>query len=83
MELAGLSLLVALGIAIPSGIFSAVRRNTVWDFLVNAVSLFGLSVPSFWLGQMAILVFSVRRYWLPASGFVSVWEDRGRTSGVC
>jgi len=62
MELAGLSLLVALGIAIPAGVFSAVRRNTVWDFLVNAVSLCGLSV---------------RLHWLPASGFVPPWEDLG------
>jgi peptide/nickel transport system permease protein len=75
MELAGLSLLIALGIAIPSGIFSAVRRNTVWDFLVNAVSLCGLSVPSFWLGIMLILFFSVRLGWLPASGFVPFFQD--------
>jgi len=77
MELAGLSLLVALGIAIPAGVFSAVRRNTVWDFLVNAVSLCGLSVPSFWLGLMLILLLSVRLHWLPASGFVPPWEDLG------
>jgi peptide/nickel transport system permease protein len=77
MELAGLSLLVALGIAIPAGVFSAVRRNSVWDFVVNAVSLCGLSVPSFWLGLMLILLLSVRLHWLPASGFVPPWEDLG------
>jgi len=75
MELAGLSLLIALAIAIPAGVFSAVRRNTVWDFLVNAASLCGLSVPSFWLGLMLILLLSVRLHWLPASGFVPLWED--------
>src|SRR6202022_2706259 len=73
----GLDAPIALGIAIPSGIFSAVRRNTVWDFLVNAVSLCGLSVPSFWLGLMLILLLSVRLHWLPASGFVPPWEDLG------
>jgi len=75
IELACLSLLVALAIAIPAGVFSAVRRNTAWDFLVNALSLCGLSVPSFWLGIMLILLLSVRLHWLPASGFVPPWES--------
>jgi len=75
MELACLSLLVALALAIPAGVFSAVRRNSAWDFLANAVSLCGLSVPSFWLGIMLILLLSVRLHWLPASGFVPIWEN--------
>jgi peptide/nickel transport system permease protein len=75
LELAGLSLLVALAIAVPAGVFSAVRRNTLWDLLANAVSLCGLSVPSFWLGIMLILLLSVRLHWLPASGFVPLWES--------
>jgi len=75
LELACLSLLVALAIAIPAGVFSAVRRNTVWDLLANAISLCGLSVPSFWLGIMLILLLSVRLHWLPASGFVPLWES--------
>src|SRR5215831_17631300 len=75
IELAVLSMLIALGIAIPAGVFSAVRRNTVWDLLANAVSLCGLSIPSFWLGIMLILLLSVRLGWLPASGFVPWWEN--------
>ena len=75
IELAGLALLIALTIAIPAGVFSAARRNTVWDLLANAVSLCGLSVPSFWLGIMLILFLSVRLQWLPASGFVPLWES--------
>jgi peptide/nickel transport system permease protein len=75
IELACLSLVVAVAIAIPAGVFSAVRRNTAWDFLVNALSLCGLSVPSFWLGIMLILLLSVRLHWLPASGFVPPWES--------
>ncbi|HEY7039552.1 MAG TPA: ABC transporter permease [Methylomirabilota bacterium] len=75
VELALLSLLVALTIAIPAGVFSAVRRNTLWDLLANAISLCGLSVPSFWLGIMLILLLSVRLHWLPASGFVPIWES--------
>ena len=75
IELAVLSLLVALAIAIPVGVLSAVRRNSVWDYLANGASLCGLSVPSFWLGIMLILFFSVRLGVLPASGFVPLWED--------
>jgi len=75
IELAVLSLLVAVAIAIPVGVLSAVRRNSLWDYLANGASLCGLSVPSFWLGIMLILFFSVRLGVLPASGFVSLWED--------
>jgi peptide/nickel transport system permease protein len=74
-ELACLSILLALTIAIPVGVLSAVRRNTYWDYLANGLSLCGLSVPSFWLGIMLILFFSVRLGWLPASGFIPFLQD--------
>jgi peptide/nickel transport system permease protein len=73
IELAFLSLLVAVGIAIPAGVLAAVRRNTVWDILTSGASLGGVSIPNFWLGIMLILFFSVRLGWLPASGFVPLW----------
>jgi peptide/nickel transport system permease protein len=75
IELACLSLLVALAIAIPIGVLAAVRRNTAWDVLASGVSLCGVSIPNFWLGIMLILLVSVRLGWLPASGFVSLAED--------
>lgn len=75
IELACFSLIIAIGIAIPAGVFSAVRRNTVWDLLANAVSLCGVSIPSFWLGIMLILFLSVRLHLLPASGFVPFYQD--------
>ena len=75
IELAFLSLLVAVGIAIPAGVLAAVRRNTVWDLLTSGASLGGVSIPNFWLGIMLILFFSVRLGWLPASGFVPLWES--------
>src|SRR4029450_482170 len=70
IELAFLSLLVAVSIAIPAGVLAAVRRNTLWDVLARGASLGGVSIPNFWLGIMLILFFSVRLGWLPASGFV-------------
>jgi len=74
-ELACFAILIALTIAIPIGVLSAVRRNTFWDYLANSLSLCGLSVPSFWLGIMLILLLSVRLGWLPASGFVSFLQE--------
>ena len=75
IELAAFAILIAVGIAIPAGVLAAVRRNTVWDLLASGVSLCGVSVPNFWLGIMLILFFSVRLGWLPASGFVPLWES--------
>jgi peptide/nickel transport system permease protein len=75
IELAFLSLLVAVAIAVPAGVLAAVRRNTVWDILTSSASLCGVSIPNFWLGIILILFFSVRLGWLPASGFVPLWES--------
>ena len=67
-ELAGAGLLIALTLAIPAGIVSAVRRNTTVDYVSTVVALLGQAMPTFWLGIMLILVFSVRLNWLPSSG---------------
>ncbi len=75
IELAAIAIVIALVIGIPAGIVSAVWRNTVWDYAANAVALWGLSTPNFWLGIMLILLFSVSLGWLPASGYVSPFED--------
>src|SRR2546425_10129821 len=75
IELAALSITIALSIAIPAGVVAAVRRNTKWDVLMSSVSLGGVSIPNFWLGIMLILLVSVRLGWLPASGYVPPWED--------
>src|SRR4029453_1006056 len=75
IELAFLSLLVAIGIAIPAGVLAAGRRNTVWDILTGGAAPGGRAIPNFWVGIMLILFFSVRLGWLPASGFVRLWES--------
>ena len=75
LELACIAILIAVAIGIPAGIVSAVRRNGAWDYAANAIALWGLSTPNFWLGIMLILLFSVTLGWLPASGFVSPFED--------
>ena len=75
LELACIAMVIALAIGIPAGVVSAVRRGSAWDYAANVVALWGLSTPNFWLGIMLILLFSVTLGWLPASGYVSPFED--------
>jgi|SRR5579862_462325 len=77
LELAALSLLVALVIGIPAGVLAAVRRGRASDYLARVASLIGLSVPHFWLGLLLITWFAVDLHWLPASGYVSVRHPFG------
>jgi peptide/nickel transport system permease protein len=74
-ELALLAMGIALLIGVPAGIISAVGRGTAWDYAANAFALWGVSTPNFWLGILMILLFSVQLGWLPASGYVSPFED--------
>ena len=71
-ELSGAALAIALCLAIPAGIVSAVRRNSVLDYVSTVVALLGQSMPTFWLGIMLILVFSVQLHLLPSSGHGTV-----------
>ncbi len=57
-------------IGIPAGTLAAVRRNTPADQVIMAVSVLGLSVPSFWLGLNLILLVGVKLRWLPVAGYV-------------
>ncbi|KAA0697801.1 ABC transporter permease [Neorhizobium sp. P12A] len=75
LQLAVMGIIVALVLGITGGVISALKQNTAIDYVTNVVSLAGISVPNFWLGIMLILLFSVHLGWLPASGFVSPWED--------
>jgi ABC-type dipeptide/oligopeptide/nickel transport system permease component len=68
LELAVAAMLIALVVAVPVGIISAVRRGSLLDMGSMLGALFGLSMPHFWLGIMMILLFSVELGWLPTSG---------------
>jgi peptide/nickel transport system permease protein len=77
VELALLAFVIALVIGIPAGVVSAVGRGTAWDYVANVFALWGISTPNFWLGILMIMLFSVQLGWLPASGYVSPFEDLG------
>jgi len=66
--LAGASLLLTVGIALPLGVLSAVRRNSVLDHVGTVATVLGQATPGFWLGLMLIFVFSVKLRWLPTGG---------------
>jgi peptide/nickel transport system permease protein len=75
VELTFVSLVLALAVAIPAGIFAAVRRGSAVDYLVTSIGTIGMSVPGFWLGIMMILFFSVQLGWFPAVGFEPLLQN--------
>jgi ABC-type dipeptide/oligopeptide/nickel transport system permease component len=70
-QLGLVALLFALCIGVPLGILSALRQNTLWDYMAMAVAVFGISVPSIVLGPLLILVFALTLKWLPVAGWGS------------
>jgi len=69
MLLAGLSVIIAMAIGIPLGIVCSTKQYSIFDNLATVLGLLGVSIPSFWLGMMFVILFSVKLGWLPASGF--------------
>jgi ABC-type dipeptide/oligopeptide/nickel transport system permease component len=68
LELAAVAMAFSLLIGIPSGILAAVQVGRFWDSAGKLFALLGLSMPSFWVGLLMILLFSVYLGWLPSSG---------------
>ncbi len=68
LELALGALIISVFFAIPFGILAALKRGTYWDFAFSSISVFGLSLPRFWLGIMLILIFSLGLGWFPSFG---------------
>jgi peptide/nickel transport system permease protein len=75
LELAFLALVFSVVLGVPFGVISAVRQNRPIDYVLRVVSLAGLSMPSFWLGMVVILVFVRSLGWIPSVTYVSPFED--------
>ncbi|MDQ3549659.1 MAG: ABC transporter permease [Chloroflexota bacterium] len=69
--LAGVSLLIAVIIAIPVGVVSAYKRYSIWDYLATTLTFIGISIPVFWFGIMLIVLFAVTLRWLPAGDMLT------------
>jgi len=79
VPLAVLSMIFAILISIPMGIYSSLHRNRVGDYGIMVFSQIGLAVPAFWAGILLILLFAVTLHWLPAGGFQPWQVDPMRT----
>lgn len=73
LKLGVLGILVTVIVGIPFGIISATKQYSALDYGVTVVSMFFASMPSFWMGLMAIIIFSYKLGWLPASGLFT-WK---------
>ena len=77
-HLAVMSLIIALLIALPIGILSAVRQDTTADYLGRLFAILGLSLPDFWLATVAITFLAIWFRWMPPIGFAPLWLDPAR-----
>lgn len=82
VELSLAALLVAILLAVPIAIVAALRQGTFWDRGGSFGALFGISMPSFWLGIILILVFAVNLKLLPPSGRLDIGTDLGQITGL-
>nr|WP_175456151.1 ABC transporter permease [Polaromonas sp. JS666] len=72
LELASLGILIGAGLGVPLGVWAAVRRGKLVDQVVRVIGLVGYSVPIFWLGLMALVVFYARLGWVSGPGRIDV-----------
>ncbi|BBX15932.1 glutathione ABC transporter permease GsiC [Mycolicibacterium duvalii] len=75
LSLGIVGIMIALVIAVPAGVFSALREGRISDTIVRLTSQFGVSVPDFWMAILLIALFSSTLGWLPTSGYRSLLED--------
>ena len=74
-ELASVATILGMLFGLPMGVLAAVRQGRLTDHIVRVVGLLGYSVPIFWLGMVALLIFYARLDWLPGPGRIEVYYD--------
>src|SRR5687768_6077943 len=75
LQLAGLSMALALVIALPAGVIAALKPNSKWDIASSLVAFSGIALPNFWFGILLIYLLAVILRWLPPSGYVPFSQD--------
>lgn len=75
IELVLLSTLMTILIGVPAGVISAVRKGTALDLAVRTVSVFGVSIPGFWLGIVLLLFPAIWWGWAPPLAYAHIWDD--------
>lgn len=79
-----ISLFLTLSIAVPLGVISACRRNSILDRSVTVLVFLGFAMPSFWLALLLMLLFGINLQWLPISGVTSMdFASLGRWDKFC
>lgn len=68
-------LIIAVIIAVPAGVLAAIHNNTKWDHLATGFVILGITVPTFWLALVAILIFAVYLGWFPSIGYTPPQKD--------
>ena len=77
-HLAVMSTIVALLIALPVGVLSAVRQDTASDYLGRLLAVLGLSLPDFWVATVVVTFLAIWFQWIPPIGFAPIWVDPAR-----
>ncbi|MBV9517251.1 MAG: ABC transporter permease [Hyphomicrobiales bacterium] len=75
LALTAYALVVTLLLGLASGIIAALRQNSWVDQAAMVAAMFGISMPSFWLGLLMILLFAVHLHWLPTGGYIAFTDD--------
>jgi len=82
IELSLVALLLAMIIGIPLGFIAAINHNKTSDNVILSLAMFGYSIPVFWLGLLAIMLFSISLGWLPSAGQISLLFEIQFVTGI-
>ena len=75
LELSALALLLAFAVAVPLGVLSAVRQDTIADYASRIIAIAGVAMPTFWIGILVVYFLVTWFDWLPPLGYANLWSD--------
>jgi cationic peptide transport system permease protein len=82
IELTLVALFIAMVFGIPIGFIAAIKHRKATDNIILSISMIGYSIPVFWLGLLAILIFSIQLGWLPSAGQISLLFEIEHVTGI-